>query len=101
MIILFIHHLAGIRPEWTSLRVKPRLLARVARYDVNLRLRKSRIILRVKSAGHGVKPGFLVDGKFLPYSEEGLLLPYPRNDIRIIARLPFRPKKKPAKEKAS
>jgi len=98
MIILFIHHLAGIRPEWTSLRVKPRLLAGVARYDVNLRLRNSRIILRVKSAGHGVKPGFLVDGKFLPYSEEGLLLPYPRNDIRIIARLPLRTKKKHAKE---
>jgi hypothetical protein len=93
-IILFIHHLAGIRPEWKSLRVRPRLLAGVDGYDVNLRVRNCRIILRVKRAGRGVKPGFLVDGKFLPYSEDGLFLPYPRKDIRITARLPLRPKKR-------
>ena len=93
MIILFVRHLAGIRPEWTSLRVRPRLLAGVAGYNADLRLRNFRIILRVKRAGLGVRPGFLVDGEFLPYSEDGLLLPYPRKDIRITARLPLRPKK--------
>jgi hypothetical protein len=93
MIILFIHHLAGIRPEWTYLRVRPRLLAGVGGYDVDLRIRNSRIILRVRSAGRGIKPGFLVDGKSVPYSEEGLFLPYPRRAIRILARLPFQTEK--------
>ena len=93
MIILFIHHLAGVRPGWTTLRIRPRLLAGVAGYDVNLRLRSSRVILRVRRAVHGARPGFFVDGQFHPFSEDGLHLPYPRRDIRITARLPVRSKK--------
>jgi hypothetical protein len=94
MLALFIHHLVGIRPEYSSFRVRPRLLSGIGRCRCSLRLRGSRITIQSHPAKPGEKPGFIVNGRTLPYTEEGLVLPYPRTELRITARIPPRAKKK-------
>jgi hypothetical protein len=94
MLILFIHHLAGIRPEHSSFRLRPRLLSGLAWHRCDLRLRGSRVTVHSRLPRPGEKPGFVVDGRVHPYSEEGLVLPYPRKEMHIIARIPRRAKRK-------
>jgi hypothetical protein len=88
MITLFIHHLAGCRPEWHGLRLRPRLLEGLAGYRASLRVRNARIDLAVEPARPATKAGYIIDGKFYPYFEEGILIPYPRSMLSIRARIP-------------
>jgi hypothetical protein len=89
LIIFFIRHLAGIRPEHRQLRLRPRLLSKLAWYRVKFRLRNLRVDLEVRPASRRYRPGFRVGGKLRPYGEDGLTLPYSRKEIRILARIPF------------
>jgi hypothetical protein len=88
LLILFIHHLLGVRPEWPSLLLRPRLLRGLPGFKASLRLRGFRLNLVVKKANRKDKPGFLVNGKFFPYAEEGFRLPYPQKDLRLKAWIP-------------
>jgi hypothetical protein len=88
LLILSVHHLAGLRPEWSSFRLRPRLLRGLPGFAASFRLRGARVNLTVERAGKKKKPGFLVNGKFRPYDEEGLSLPYPRKNLRIRAWVP-------------
>lgn len=94
MLILVIHHLAGIRPDYLSFRVQPRLLSGMTWSRCDLRLRGSRVTIQSRPVKPGEKPVFVVDGRTRPYSEEGLLLPYPQKEMRILARIPRRAKRK-------
>jgi hypothetical protein len=88
LLILFIHHLVGLRPEWPSFRLRPRLLSGLPGFKASLRLRRFRLNITVEKAGRKDKPGFLVNGKFFPYTEEGLRLPYPQSDLSLKAWVP-------------
>jgi hypothetical protein len=88
MLIFFIHHLAGVRPEWETLRLRPRLLAGLTGFRTSIRVRNSRLYLVVKSAGRNRPPGFRVDGRWHPFAEEGLRISHPQKDIEITAWLP-------------
>lgn len=90
MILLTIHHLAGIRPEHASFRVRPRLLTGMAWHRSDVRLRGFRVVVETRPVRPGGRPGFIVDGRHYPDCEEGLRLPYPNKDIRITARVPCR-----------
>jgi hypothetical protein len=88
MLILFIHHLAGVRPEWETLRLRPRLLAGLTGFRASIRVKNSRLHLVVKTAGRNRTPGFRVDGRWHPFAEEGLRISHPKKDIEITAWLP-------------
>jgi hypothetical protein len=88
LLIFNIHHLVGVRPEWKSLRLRPRLLRGLRGFKASLRLRNSRIDLMVEPADEKHKAGFLVNGKFWPYAEAGLCLPFPHRNLRIKAWIP-------------
>ncbi len=94
ILLLTVHHLAGVRPESSFFRVRPRLLAGMSGHRCDIRLRKHRVFVETRRAGRGERPGFIVEGRRHPYSEEGLLLPYPRKNVRIRARLPRRARRK-------
>jgi len=89
MLILFLHHLVAVRPEWSGLRLRPRLLNGLNGFRASLRVRDIRVNLTVEKCGRG-GAGFEVDGRRFPYAEEGLCLPYPSSDIRVTAWIPPR-----------
>jgi hypothetical protein len=88
LIMLFVHHLAGCRPEWHGLRLRPRLLEGLAGYRASLRVRHTRIDLEVQPARSAAKAGYIIDGRFYPYFEEGILIPYPKTGLSIRAGIP-------------
>jgi hypothetical protein len=88
MLILFIHHLAGVRPERESVRLRPRLLSGLTGFGASIRLRDFRIHLEVHRAGRKDRPKWLVNGRPQPYSEEGLRFPYSHKDMRIKGWIP-------------
>jgi hypothetical protein len=88
LLIFFIHHLAGVRPEWETLRLKPRLLSGLTGFRASIRVRDVRLHLVVKAAGRKRSPGFRVDGQWHPFKEDGLCISYPRKDITVTAWLP-------------
>lgn len=90
IILLTIHHLAGIRPERAFFSVRPRLLTGMTWHRSDIRLRGFRVILETRPVRPGGRPGFIADGRHHSYCEEGLRLPYPNKDIRITARVPCR-----------
>ncbi len=94
MLILFIHHLAGIRPEQSSVRLRPRLISGMRRQRFDLRLRGFRVTIQVRPAKPKEKPAFIVDGRVHPYSEDGWRLPYPKKKTHIEVRIPRRAKRK-------
>jgi hypothetical protein len=87
MLMLLLHHLVGVRPEWGGLRLRPRLLKGLNGYRASVRVREVRISLTVEKTSRRAT-GFEVADKFYPYAEEGLLLPFPGSDMRVRARIP-------------
>jgi hypothetical protein len=87
MLILLLHHLAGVRPEWGCLRLRPRLLKGLDGFHASLRVRDIRVNLTVERCSRE-RAGFEAEGRRFPYAEEGLCLPYPLSDIRVKARIP-------------
>lgn len=88
MIILFLHHLAGVRPEWEGLRLRPRLLQGLTGYRAEVRVRNVRVSLTVGKATRPSRAGFSVGRKSYPFSEDGIVIPYPPRNLRISARVP-------------
>lgn len=88
MTILCIHHLLGIRPGYTVLYLRPRLLRGLPSARASIRFRDLRIHLDIRKVRSKSRAGFWVEGKFKPYSREGIVLPYPKKDIRIKVRIP-------------
>jgi hypothetical protein len=87
MIILLLHHLVGVRPEWGCLRLRPRLLRGLDGFRASLRVRDIRVSLSVERSSRR-RAGFEVNGKRFPHVEEGLCLPYPHSDVHVKARVP-------------
>ena len=77
LLFLFIHHMLGVRPEEKGVRLRPRLLAGLPSIDASLRLRGGRLELSVRRARPRERPGFVVDGRNLPYRKAGVVIPYP------------------------
>jgi hypothetical protein len=99
MLVFFIHHLAGVRPDWETLRIRPRLLSGLTGFRATVRVGDSRLHLAVKSAGRNRPPGFRVDGRRYPFTEEGLRIPLPQKDIKVTAWLPRPTQTRKSKEK--
>lgn len=83
MITLFVHHLAGVRPEWHGLRLRPRLLEGLAGYRASVRVRGVELELIVEKAQSPAQPGYVINGTFYPHFDEGILIPYPKRDLSV------------------
>lgn len=90
LLFLFVHHMLGVRPEREGLRLRPRLLSGLPSMDASLRLRGGRVELSVLRARRGGRPAFVVDGRKLPYSKSGIVIPYPiaGKTVRVAAVIP-------------
>ena len=83
LLLLFIHHLLGVRPGYDELVLRPRLLAGMQRAEGRLRLRGYTLNLAVRRGDGDEDTGFLVDGHLHPSSDGELRLPMPERDLRV------------------
>jgi len=67
ILLFFVHHLLGVRPEENQVRLRPRLLSNTERMTADLTLQGCRIHLVVQRAPADAPPSCLVDGQAVPY----------------------------------
>jgi hypothetical protein len=85
LLCFFIHHLLGVRPAWQSLLLRPALLPGLNQVRASLPIGAHRLELTVRHPEKGEEKGFVVDDEFHPFTEKGLLLPYPEEDLEVEA----------------
>lgn len=83
MIIFFVHHLLGVRPEIDRLLIRPRLLPELKSVKARLRVHCHWIDLEIIRAAKAAERGAIVNGhqKFLHEGE--LILPRPEGNLKI------------------
>ena len=88
LVIFFLHHLAGVRPGPAGLRVRPRLLPGCDRVEAEPRVRGRRLRLAARRAESGEEPRIEVGAKILPYTAEGVEIPWEEEVSRVLTVLP-------------
>jgi hypothetical protein len=87
IVILFVHHILGVRPEEIGLRVRPRLLPGLAAVEALLPLQNGRLDLSVTKGRKGTPSRFTSDSLVLTSGSADVLLAYPGRDLRVEARI--------------
>lgn len=88
MLMLFVHHMLGVRPESRRLLLRPRLLSGLSYITSDLRLRNHRVRLKIQKVQRGQEAGFHVDDRIYPFASAGLELPVPEHDLEVLALVP-------------
>ncbi len=73
LLLFFVHHILGIRPNKTKLTVRPRLLSGAGTMNASFNIQGRQIQLTVHKVGENESANALVNGDKVPYSiEKGL-----------------------------
>jgi hypothetical protein len=85
IVILFVNHVLGVRPEEIGLRVRPRLLPGLKEADASLPFQNGRLDLSVRTRKSGAAACFSTDSLVLAAGRADVLLAYPGRDFRLEA----------------
>lgn len=88
MLILFCHHIIGIQPEMSHLRIRPRLLPGIKRIRALFPLRNGRVNLDIRRASKGKPQGFRSNGAIIQSSDKEALIFYSKKDLWVEVSLP-------------
>ncbi len=83
MIIFFIHHLLGVRPEIDRLIIRPRLLPELKSVKSRLRVHAHWIDLEIRRADKSNEHGATLNGQTVPLQDNQLILPLPDKKMEI------------------
>jgi hypothetical protein len=87
IVILFVHHILGVRPEEIGLRIRPRLLPGLKGARATLPFQNGRLELEVGKAPKGAAPRFESDSLILESGPGDALLAFPGRDLKVKARV--------------
>lgn len=87
IVILFVHHILGVRPEEIGLRIRPRLLSGLKGARATLPFQNGRLELEIGKAPRGAAPRFRSDTVILESGPADVLLAYPGRDFKVEARV--------------
>ncbi|MGH7595149.1 MAG: hypothetical protein ACREOI_02305, partial [bacterium] len=83
MIIFFVHHLLGVRPEIDHLLIRPRLLPELKSVKARLRVHSHWIDLEIVRAAKTIERGARVNGQSTLLQDGRLALPLAKGDLKI------------------
>jgi hypothetical protein len=83
MIIFFVHHLLGVRPEVDRLIIRPRLLPELKSVKARLRVHSHWVDLEIARAEKTAECGAIVNGQQKSLQDGKLILPLPERDLKI------------------
>jgi len=83
LVTLFIHHVFGVRPALTGLRLRPRLPSGVDQAEATLSLGARRLHVELRRARPGEAGAVRVNGVKTDDTADGLRLPRPEGDLHV------------------
>jgi len=86
LILLCVHHIVGARPAERALRLRPRLLPGLTRFEAEVPIRGARFEFSVRRARRGEEPGFRVGPRRVPYHLYGVSIEVPKKGGRVPVR---------------
>jgi hypothetical protein len=81
LIMLFVNHIIGIRPQEDSIIIRPKLLKKLENLDASFTIRDQKISLAIKK--QKLETFAVVAGKKNKMPNGTLIIPYPENDISV------------------
>ncbi len=85
MIVLFVHHILGVKPQEIGLCLRPRLLPGLKKVEASLPFQRGRLELEIRKAAPGASPKFVADSQVLHAGVDEILVAYPGRDLRVRA----------------
>ena len=79
----FIHHLLGIRPQWDTLSIRPRLLAEIEKIETIVRIRNIKLYLTIQKTAKTGRKGYSINNQFTARDGEEIRIKYPKDDVHI------------------
>ncbi|MBS0663723.1 MAG: hypothetical protein JSR48_10705 [Verrucomicrobia bacterium] len=86
LVILYVRHILGVKPEEAGLRIQPRLLEGVKRLDATLTFRGQRLTVKATRKGRA-KARFAANVPVLEQTTTSVLVPYGRKAVAVSARV--------------
>ncbi|HND62725.1 MAG TPA: hypothetical protein PLB90_14685, partial [Opitutaceae bacterium] len=86
LVVLYVRHILGVRPEENGLRIQPRLLEGVKRLDATLTFRGQRLTVKATRKGRA-KARFTANAPVLEQTATSVLVPYGRKAVAVTARV--------------
>jgi hypothetical protein len=83
MIIFFVHHLLGVRPDVDRLLIRPRLLPELKSVKSRIRIHAHWLDLEIHRAGKASERSATVNGRAVSLQNGTLILPLPEGDLKI------------------
>ncbi len=90
MIMLFVNHILGIRPEEDGIHFSPVILPKLSRINSSIRIGSRKMQMDIKTDSCIVTPCFQCNIPFTKISEREIVLPYSKNDIIVEAIIPVK-----------
>ncbi|MGD8727350.1 MAG: hypothetical protein PVH40_06875 [Gemmatimonadales bacterium] len=83
IVMLYVHHLLGVRPDAHGLTVRPQLLPTVDSMKASILVRRRRLELTVHRAATPDERKGIVGSRTVPWTEAGVRLPLPDSDLTL------------------
>jgi len=80
---LFIHHIFGIRPQWETITIRPRLLKGMDKMQAVVRIRNIKLHLYVQKTGKGAQKGYSINNQFTAFEGDAIQIEHPIDDVRL------------------
>ncbi|MCP4725377.1 MAG: hypothetical protein GY863_10090 [bacterium] len=90
MIMLFVNHVLGIRPEEDGIHFKPVMIPTLSNIKGDLRIGSRRMQLEIKTDSGIVTPSFECNLDFSKISDNEIVLPYSKDDIILETVIPVK-----------
>ena len=83
MIILLVHHIIGVRPDWDVLRIRPRLLPGIDKIQASFPIRDSRLYLEIHRRARHEPLLIRANSEVLKRSEKEIDIAYSRDKMHV------------------
>ncbi|NOY60002.1 MAG: hypothetical protein GXO75_13885, partial [Calditrichaeota bacterium] len=83
VIKFFIHHLLGIRPQWETINIRPRLLMGMEKMEAVVRIRSIKLHLCIQKAAKGAQKGYSINNQFTALDGDEIQIKHPIDDVHL------------------
>jgi hypothetical protein len=87
ILMLFIHHILGVRPQHDRIRIRPRLLSGLSCASAELRIKNTRLRLNIKRDPTVSHPVFRTNGRIISQLREEIVIGGDQADLEVDIRL--------------